>query len=131
MYRVVFPFELKLCNTSEGCDAADSLYNLFAVVVHIGSGMNHGKPCLAPVMLCSTCHNETADLAMHSFRCDWLRSEAYCLVQCGCMDTIGCVLASYEALYHVRVHTIQHHWTAIVNRLHALCRALCSFGQEP
>lgn len=42
MYRVVFPFELKLCNTSEGCDAADSVYNLFAVVVHIGSGMNHG-----------------------------------------------------------------------------------------
>lgn len=43
MYRVVFPFELKLCNTSEGCDAADSVYNLFAVVVHIGSGMNHGE----------------------------------------------------------------------------------------
>lgn len=43
MYRVVFPFELKLCNTSEGCDEADSVYNLFAVVVHIGSGMNHGE----------------------------------------------------------------------------------------
>lgn len=43
MYRVVFPFELKLCNTSEGCDQADCVYNLFAVVVHIGSGMNHGK----------------------------------------------------------------------------------------
>ena len=43
MYRVVFPFELKLGNTSEACDAADSVYNLFAVVVHIGSGMNHGK----------------------------------------------------------------------------------------
>ncbi|DBA83770.1 hypothetical protein WJX77_007460 [Trebouxia sp. C0004] len=42
MYRVVFPFELKLGNTSEACDAADSVYNLFAVVVHIGSGMNHG-----------------------------------------------------------------------------------------
>ncbi|KAL3139205.1 Ubiquitin carboxyl-terminal hydrolase 4 [Trebouxia sp. C0010 RCD-2024] len=42
MYRVVFPFELKLCNTSEGCDQADCVYNLFAVVVHIGSGMNHG-----------------------------------------------------------------------------------------
>lgn len=44
MYRVVFPFELKLCNASEGCDEADSVYNLFAVVVHIGSGMNHGTP---------------------------------------------------------------------------------------
>lgn len=46
MYRVVFPFELKLCNTSAGCDAADSVYNLFAVVVHIGSGMNHGEQSL-------------------------------------------------------------------------------------
>lgn len=53
MYRVVFPFELKLCNTSEGCDAADSIYNLFAVVVHIGSGMNHGKPYQAGLKLCS------------------------------------------------------------------------------
>ena len=44
MYRVVFPFELKLGNTSDNCNAADSVYNLFAVVVHIGSGMNHGKP---------------------------------------------------------------------------------------
>lgn len=49
MYRVVFPFELKLCNTSEGCGEADAVYNLFAVVVHIGSGMNHGMPfcCIA------------------------------------------------------------------------------------
>lgn len=54
MYRVVFPFELKLCNTSEGCEAADSVYNLFAVVVHIGSGMNHGNPsCICY----STLHN--------------------------------------------------------------------------
>ena len=47
MYRVVFPFELKLGNTSDNCDAADSVYNLFAVVVHIGSGMNHGRPTCA------------------------------------------------------------------------------------
>lgn len=54
MYRVVFPFELKLCNTSEGCDEADAVYNLFAVVVHIGSGMNHGEIyyCLE-IKLCS------------------------------------------------------------------------------
>ena len=51
MYRVVFPFELKLCNTSEGCDQADAVYNLFAVVVHIGSGMNHGKPFQASSMM--------------------------------------------------------------------------------
>ena len=38
-YRVVFPLELKLSNTMED---ADSEYSLFAVVVHVGSGPNHG-----------------------------------------------------------------------------------------
>ncbi|KAG1366514.1 putative Ubiquitin carboxyl-terminal hydrolase 4, partial [Cocos nucifera] len=38
-YRVVFPMELKLNNT---VDDADSEYSLFAVVVHVGSGPNHG-----------------------------------------------------------------------------------------
>ncbi|XP_073013536.1 ubiquitin carboxyl-terminal hydrolase 4-like [Typha latifolia] len=38
-YRVVFPMELKLTNT---IDDADSEYSLFAVVVHVGSGPNHG-----------------------------------------------------------------------------------------
>ncbi|CAL5434366.1 unnamed protein product [Camellia sinensis] len=38
-YRVVFPLELKLSNTMED---ADSEYSLFAVVVHIGTGPNHG-----------------------------------------------------------------------------------------
>jgi len=37
-YRVVFPFELKLCNTSVDADNAERYYDLFAVVVHIGSG---------------------------------------------------------------------------------------------
>ncbi|KAK3002137.1 hypothetical protein RJ639_022318 [Escallonia herrerae] len=38
-YRVVFPLELKLSNTMEN---ADFEYSLFAVVVHVGSGPNHG-----------------------------------------------------------------------------------------
>lgn len=38
-YRVVFPLELKLSNTTED---NDSEYSLFAVVVHVGSGPNHG-----------------------------------------------------------------------------------------
>ncbi|MED6174585.1 Ubiquitin carboxyl-terminal hydrolase 3, variant 2 [Stylosanthes scabra] len=38
-YRVVFPLELKLSNT---VDEADIEYSLFAVVVHVGSGPNHG-----------------------------------------------------------------------------------------
>ncbi|XP_020241110.1 ubiquitin carboxyl-terminal hydrolase 3-like isoform X2 [Asparagus officinalis] len=38
-YRVVFPMELKLSNS---VNDADSEYSLFAVVVHVGSGPNHG-----------------------------------------------------------------------------------------
>ncbi|CAL5365356.1 unnamed protein product [Camellia sinensis] len=38
-YHVVFPLELKLSNTMEDADAE---YSLFAVVVHVGSGPNHG-----------------------------------------------------------------------------------------
>lgn len=37
-YRVVFPMELKL-NTVDG---PETEYSLFAVVVHVGSGTNHG-----------------------------------------------------------------------------------------
>ncbi|KAI5014924.1 hypothetical protein ZWY2020_056314 [Hordeum vulgare] len=38
-YRVVFPMELKMGSTS---DDVDTEYSLFAVVVHVGSGPNHG-----------------------------------------------------------------------------------------
>ncbi|CAK0785581.1 hypothetical protein CVIRNUC_008791 [Coccomyxa viridis] len=41
-YRVVFPFELKLRNTSDDCSSLDDCYDLFAVVVHVGQGPNHG-----------------------------------------------------------------------------------------
>eukprot|EP00301_Raphidiophrys_heterophryoidea_P027580 c9723_g1_i1.p1 GENE.c9723_g1_i1~~c9723_g1_i1.p1 ORF type:complete len:467 (-),score=84.32 c9723_g1_i1:1697-3097(-) len=40
--RVVFPFELRVCNTSDDCEESDRLYHLFAVVIHSGSGLNHG-----------------------------------------------------------------------------------------
>jgi len=42
-YRVVFPHELKLCNTVDGCDDEDTAYHLFAVVVHVGARVDHGK----------------------------------------------------------------------------------------
>lgn len=35
-YRVAFPFELRLFNTVDDTDDADRLFNLFAIVVHIG-----------------------------------------------------------------------------------------------
>jgi ubiquitin carboxyl-terminal hydrolase 12/46 len=41
-HRVVFPFELKLTNTTEDCPDPDSEYTLQAIVVHMGAHMNHG-----------------------------------------------------------------------------------------
>lgn len=41
-YRVVFPFELIVQNTSHDAVRPDTRYNLFAVVVHVGIGPNHG-----------------------------------------------------------------------------------------
>jgi ubiquitin C-terminal hydrolase len=41
-WRVVFPLELRLCNTSDDAHDPDRLYALFAVVVHVGSGLNQG-----------------------------------------------------------------------------------------
>lgn len=36
-YRVAFPYELRLFNTVDDVDDADRLYNLFAIVVHVGT----------------------------------------------------------------------------------------------
>lgn len=41
-YRVVFPLELRLYNTSADAEDPDRLYSLFAVVVHVGSGPSQG-----------------------------------------------------------------------------------------
>ncbi|KIJ66453.1 hypothetical protein HYDPIDRAFT_26803 [Hydnomerulius pinastri MD-312] len=41
-YRVAFPFELRLFNTVDDIPNPDRLYELFAIVVHIGNGPNHG-----------------------------------------------------------------------------------------
>ncbi|GAA95799.1 uncharacterized protein L969DRAFT_49782 [Mixia osmundae IAM 14324] len=41
-YRVVFPLELRLFNTADDAKDADRLYELFAIVVHIGIGPHHG-----------------------------------------------------------------------------------------
>ncbi|KAK4053434.1 hypothetical protein OIV83_001600 [Microbotryomycetes sp. JL201] len=41
-YRVVFPFELRLFNTSDHVANPDRLYELWAIVVHIGAGPTHG-----------------------------------------------------------------------------------------
>ncbi|KAN0063009.1 hypothetical protein ACQY0O_004171 [Thecaphora frezii] len=41
-YRVAFPLELRLFNTSDDADDPDRLYELFAIVVHIGAGPHHG-----------------------------------------------------------------------------------------
>ncbi|SJX60435.1 related to deubiquitinating enzyme ubh1 [Sporisorium reilianum f. sp. reilianum] len=41
-YRVVFPLELRLFNTSDDAEDPDRLYELCAIVVHIGAGPHHG-----------------------------------------------------------------------------------------
>lgn len=41
-YRVVFPFDLRLFNTSDDAHDPDRLYELFAIIVHIGMGPHHG-----------------------------------------------------------------------------------------
>ncbi|KAJ3219535.1 hypothetical protein HDU67_000480 [Dinochytrium kinnereticum] len=41
-YRVVFPMELRLFNTSDDAEDSESLYVLSSVIVHIGGGPYHG-----------------------------------------------------------------------------------------
>lgn len=41
-YRVVFPFELRLLNTTEDCSNGDQVYDLVSFVVHCGMGLNRG-----------------------------------------------------------------------------------------
>ncbi|WRT69633.1 uncharacterized protein IL334_006622 [Kwoniella shivajii] len=41
-YRVPFPTQLRLPNTTEDMENPDRLYELFSVVVHIGNGPHHG-----------------------------------------------------------------------------------------
>ncbi|CEL56060.1 ubiquitin specific peptidase 46 [Rhizoctonia solani AG-1 IB] len=41
-YRVAFPFELRLFNTVDDAEDPDRLYELFAIIVHVGSGPHHG-----------------------------------------------------------------------------------------
>ncbi|KAI9687065.1 MAG: hypothetical protein M1822_002475 [Bathelium mastoideum] len=41
-HRVVFPYHLRLFNTTDDADDPDRLYELYAVVVHIGGGPYHG-----------------------------------------------------------------------------------------
>ena len=50
MYRVVFPLDLKLRNTTDDCEDADEIYQLFSVVVHVGSGPNHGEAHSLPTV---------------------------------------------------------------------------------
>ena len=49
-YRVAFPFELRLFNTVDDMDDADRLYNLFAIVVHVGK---YVCPLLFLLLCCS------------------------------------------------------------------------------
>ncbi|MCO5588049.1 hypothetical protein L7F22_042004 [Adiantum nelumboides] len=41
-YRVVFPMQLRLFNTSDDAEDPDKLYELYGIIVHIGVGPHHG-----------------------------------------------------------------------------------------
>lgn len=41
-YRVVFPMQLRLFNTSDDAEDPDKLYELYGIIVHIGIGPHHG-----------------------------------------------------------------------------------------
>ncbi|KAI9701666.1 MAG: hypothetical protein M1820_006437 [Bogoriella megaspora] len=41
-HRVVFPYHLRLFNTTDDADDPDRLFELYAIVVHIGGGPYHG-----------------------------------------------------------------------------------------
>ena len=41
-HRVVYPYHLRLFNTTDDAEDPDRLYELYAVVIHIGSGPFHG-----------------------------------------------------------------------------------------
>jgi len=41
-HRVVYPFHLRLLNTTDDAEDADRLYELYAVIVHLGSTPFHG-----------------------------------------------------------------------------------------
>ncbi|KAI9852451.1 MAG: hypothetical protein M1824_001905 [Vezdaea acicularis] len=41
-HRIVYPFSLRLFNTTDDAEDPDRLYELYAVVVHIGNGPYHG-----------------------------------------------------------------------------------------
>lgn len=44
-YRVAFPLQLRLFNTVDDAEDADRLYNLFAIVVHLGKCVTCADPC--------------------------------------------------------------------------------------
>lgn len=41
-YKVVYPYHLRLFNTTDDAEDPDRLYELYAVIVHIGGGPYHG-----------------------------------------------------------------------------------------
>lgn len=41
-HRVVFPFELKLVNTTLDCPDPETPFDLFGIVVHMGAQPHHG-----------------------------------------------------------------------------------------
>ena len=41
-HRVVYPYQLRMFNTTDDAEDPDRMYELYAVVVHIGGNAYHG-----------------------------------------------------------------------------------------
>ena len=65
LHRVVYPPELRLFNTTDDADSSDRLYELYAIVVHIGGGAYHGH-------YVAIVKDDTTDPAKVSSKGSWL-----------------------------------------------------------
>jgi hypothetical protein len=79
-YRVTFPFQLRLFNTSDDSEDPDRLYELFAIVVHVGGCVSTIDRL--PFTLTVTDHQtfifrtqRSASGTLHCDRQDWYRLD--------------------------------------------------------
>jgi hypothetical protein len=98
MYRVVFPLELRLSNTTSDAVGADALYSLTAVVVHVGSGPHHGwwafvcACCLRCLLFVSGCVSGRCGGGVVS---SWLQPLPVALLPA----RVACDLRSHERVF--------------------------------
>ena len=85
-YRVAFPIELRLFNTVDGTEDADRLYNLYAIVVHIGKYVypsrrqalsNHGLAARTTAIISLSSKHSDSGLFSMTIMCTQYPSKRY------------------------------------------------------